>query len=152
MESTLDLAPSSVRVRNVLRRPAAIRSRAENTVRAPAESVPRRSTRPALTGRPASYQLQLDAREHRSFTLGAIVGAIVGSIVEAAIASARRAYARYRQWRRAAAVYNALRNLDDHTLRDLGFDRSEIRSLAAEFAGEAESTRLRVLLTNPGRW
>jgi uncharacterized protein YjiS (DUF1127 family) len=76
----------------------------------------------------------------------------LGSIVEATVASARRTYADYRQWRRAATVYNALRSLDDHTLRDLGFDRSDIRSVAAEFAGEAESTRLRVLLTNPGRW
>ena len=33
-------------------------------------------------------------------------------------------------------MYHALRQLDDHTLRDLGFDRSEIRSVVAELAGE----------------
>lgn len=89
-----------------------------------------------------SYQMYLDARNHRSFTLGAIVLAML----EALAASARRVYARYRKWRRATGVYDALSRLDDRTLRDLGFDRSEIRSVAAEFTREAESTRLRLRL------
>jgi hypothetical protein len=32
-------------------------------------------------------------------------------------------------------------------LRDLGFDRSELRSVAAELTGEAEPTRARTLAT-----
>jgi hypothetical protein len=45
-------------------------------------------------------------------------------------------------------LYDALQQLDDHTLRDLGFDRNEIRSVAAEVTGEAEYTRVRAPLTS----
>lgn len=148
MDSAIDLASPPDLGGKALHFAKASRSRAANTDRVSADSGPPHLADPAPTRRLASYQLYHVARAHRSFTLGAILG----TMLEAAVASARRAYAGYRQWRRAAAVYNALRGLDDHTLRDLGFDRSEIRSVAAEFAGEAESARLRVLLTNPGRW
>lgn len=94
-----------------------------------------------------SYQMYLNARGHRSFSLGAIVLAML----EALAASARRAHARYRMWRRATAVHDALSRLDDRTLRDLGFDRSEIRSVAAEFTREAESTRLQLRLAYRSR-
>ena len=67
-------------------------------------------------------------------------------------AFARRAYAGYRQRREANALSDALRQLDDRLLRDLGFDRSEIRSVAAEVTGEAETTRMRVLLAHQPRW
>ena len=36
--------------------------------------------------------------------------------------------------------------LDDHMLRDLGFDRSEIASVSAELAGGTEATRMRAWL------
>lgn len=99
-------------------------------------------TSPAIAARPASYELQQTARTRRSFMLGeALVAA-----VRAGSAIARRAYARYRQRRQASAFYDALRQLDDHTLRDLGFDRSELRSVVAEVTGQAEHTRLRVVL------
>lgn len=78
------------------------------------------------SGRPPSYQLHLDAHANRSFTLSAIVVAML----EAVWAFARRAYARHKQQRRAARTYQALSGLDDHTLRDLGYDRSELRSVA----------------------
>jgi uncharacterized protein YjiS (DUF1127 family) len=64
------------------------------------------------------------ARAHRSFTLGEVIVAVI----QAAGAIARRAHARHRRRRQAWDLYDALRQLDDHTLRDLGFDRSEIRS------------------------
>jgi uncharacterized protein YjiS (DUF1127 family) len=79
------------------------------------------------------------ARAHRSFTLGEIIVAAI----QAAGAIARRAHARHRQRRQAMATCDALRRLDDRTLRDLGFDRSEIVSVAAEFDGDAERTRVR---------
>jgi uncharacterized protein YjiS (DUF1127 family) len=79
---------------------------------------------------------------HRSFLLGDIIAATA----RAAIAIARQAHARYQQHRDAQATYDALRRLDDHMLRDLGFDRSEMTSIAAEVTGEAEHTRTRVLL------
>jgi uncharacterized protein YjiS (DUF1127 family) len=44
----------------------------------------------------------------------------------------RRTLARARRWWRFVAVDDALRALDDRTLRDLGFHRSEIASVAAE--------------------
>ena len=58
-------------------------------------------------------------------------------------AIARRALARLPTYREARSIRNALRDLDDRTLRDLGFDRSEISSVAAEFAGLTEKTRTR---------
>ena len=84
------------------------------------------------------------ARAHRSFSLGEIIVAVI----QAAGAIARRAHARHRQRRQAMATYDALRQLDDRLLRDLGFDRSEIRSVAAEVTREAEYTRVRGLLTS----
>lgn len=80
----------------------------------------------ASSGRPPSYQSYLDAHANRSFTLSAIVVAML----QAVWAFARRAYARHKQQRRAEMAYEALRGLDDHTLRDLGYDRSELRSVA----------------------
>ena len=53
----------------------------------------------------------------------------------------RQAIARYRQHRRAMETRAALAQLDDRVLHDLGFDRSEIASIAAEATGTAEFTR-----------
>jgi uncharacterized protein YjiS (DUF1127 family) len=75
----------------------------------------------------------------RSFTLGEIIVAAI----QAAGAIVLRARARHRERRLARATCDALRQLDDHTLRDLGFDRSEIMSVAAEITGAAECTRAR---------
>jgi uncharacterized protein YjiS (DUF1127 family) len=50
---------------------------------------------------------------------------------------------RYVRRRQARAIFRALHELDDRTLRDLGFHRSEIWSVAAEATGEAEWTRVR---------
>jgi uncharacterized protein YjiS (DUF1127 family) len=101
------------------------------------------TTATASFARPTSYQVHQAALAHRSFTLGEIVVAAI----QAAGAIARRAYARRRQRRRTTAIYNALRELDHRTLRDLGFDGSEIRSIAAEVTGEAAYTRARALRT-----
>jgi uncharacterized protein YjiS (DUF1127 family) len=104
------------------------------------------STDTASSARPTSYELDQAARAYRSFTLGEIIVAAI----QAAVAIARRAYASYRQRREAGAICEALRELDDRTLRDLGFDRDEIRSVAAELTGEAERTRVRTLWTSHG--
>ncbi len=113
------------------------------------------SAPPAATGRrdaatvdsasaatPGTHPPHQAALPRRSFMLGDIVAAIhhAGTV-------ARRIYARHTQRGEARAVYNVLSELDDRTLRDLGFDRSEIRSVAAELTGEAEQTRVRILRT-----
>jgi uncharacterized protein YjiS (DUF1127 family) len=72
-----------------------------------------------------------------------IVEFIVVAMQDAA-AIARRARVRHRQCRRTMAIYEVLRRLDDRTLRDIGFDRSEILPIAAELAGEAERNRVHV--------
>ena len=46
----------------------------------------------------------------------------------------RRALVRYRQHRVAAETMRALRALDDRTLHDLGYDRSQIQSVAIELS------------------
>ena len=69
-----------------------------------------------------SFQPQQTARADRSLTLGELIVAAI----QAAAASVRRAYARYGQRREIDAIYDALRQLGDRTLRDLGFHRSEL--------------------------
>jgi uncharacterized protein YjiS (DUF1127 family) len=95
----------------------------------------------APSARATSYELYRDARAHCSFTLGEIIVALM----QALAAFARQSLARHRQRRRARSTYDALRQLDDRTLRDLGFDRSELRSVAAEITREVERTRVRIL-------
>lgn len=64
----------------------------------------------------------------------------------ALIRRGRRSIAHARERRRlAGATYMVLRNLDAHTLRDIGLHRSESGSVAAEIAGAAEPTRIHVL-------
>ena len=100
----------------------------------------------APSARPASYDMYHAVRAHRSLALGQIIIAAIKAVE----AFARRALARHKQRRQARVAYDALHQLDDRTLRDLGFDRSEIMSLAAEVTGEAECTRVRALQTSHG--
>jgi|GEM_PF-3053357 len=103
---------------------------------------------PAASAIPSAYELHRAARIERAFTLAEIIAEMVWAVG----AFARRAYARYRQRREASALRETLRQLDDRMLHDLGFDRSEISSVAAEFTRGAESTRLRILLSHNPRW
>ena len=64
---------------------------------------------------------------------------------------ARRAWATQRERQHAARTRRALRDLDDRALRDLGFARDEIDSVAAEAAGQTECTRIRVALAIYGQ-
>jgi uncharacterized protein YjiS (DUF1127 family) len=105
------------------------------------------TTGTASSARPTSDQVYQAARALRSFTLGAIIVAMI----QAAATSVRRAYARYRQRREIDAIYDLLRQIDDRTLRDIGFHRSELRSVAAELSGETECTRVRTSRSSE-RW
>ena len=71
------------------------------------------------------------------------IGEAVASAIRMALAAVREANTRRRRRRQANAIRDALYELDDLTLRDLGFHRSEIASVAAEVTGAAERTRIR---------
>ena len=102
------------------------------------------ATDAAFSVRLTSFPLHRAARARRSV----LIGEFIVAAIRAAGTIVRRAYASHRQRRQARHAYDALRQLDDHMLRDLGFDRSEIASVAAEVTGAAERTRVRALLTS----
>jgi uncharacterized protein YjiS (DUF1127 family) len=84
-----------------------------------------------------SYELQEAARTDRARA----VGETLSRVFRALASVAKRVYAAYRRRRAAAATYAALSELDDRVLRDLGFDRSELSSVAREFSGMSDRTR-----------
>jgi uncharacterized protein YjiS (DUF1127 family) len=58
----------------------------------------------------------------------------------------------YRHWLRAREVHataRALNQLDDRVLKDLGLDRSELLSAAAELSGRASGERQRIPYVTP---
>jgi hypothetical protein len=69
---------------------------------------------------------------------------VVQAALRAAGAALRRQLAEARRRRQARANYLALCELDVGTLRDLGFHRSELMSVATEVVGGAEFTRARL--------
>jgi len=69
--------------------------------------------------------------------------AFFASVAGAIVAAATRIQGEWTRRQQDRATRDALRRLDDHTLRDLGFDRSEIGSVAAEIASRADRTRVR---------
>ena len=87
-----------------------------------------------------SVELYHLARAHRSYQLREIVKATLQAVGDLV----RRTVARWKRQQQARATYLALRALDAHMLRDLGFHRSEILSVAAEVAGNAATTRVRL--------
>ena len=68
----------------------------------------------------------------------------IDAALRAAARLLRRYFAAWQRQRQARQNHLALHRLDERTLRDLGFDRSEIGSLVAEI-GDQAPTRVRVL-------
>jgi uncharacterized protein YjiS (DUF1127 family) len=95
-----------------------------------------------MFGWSTSYEVFQAARVHRAAVMAAFLNAAAGVVRE----SIRRVWERYRRRQQSRSIYHALHALDDRTLRDLGFHRCEIGSVAAEAAGEAEHTRMHVRL------
>ena len=87
-----------------------------------------------------SVELYHLARANRSYQLREIIGATL----QAVGAFVRQMVTRWNRQQRARATYLALRGLDSRMLRDLGFHRSELMSVAAEVAGVADYTRARL--------
>jgi GNAT superfamily N-acetyltransferase/uncharacterized protein YjiS (DUF1127 family) len=87
-----------------------------------------------------SFRVYRDARARQAVAIAQVLASALRSV--SAVVS--RALATYRQQRHARDTYLALRKLDAWTLRDLGFDRSELSSVAAEVTGAADRTRARV--------
>ncbi len=67
---------------------------------------------------------------------------LIADVTQAVAAMSRRLYGAWRQRQQAWATYRALRDLDARTLSDIGLDRSELRSMAAESSGALEVTRM----------
>jgi uncharacterized protein YjiS (DUF1127 family) len=99
----------------------------------------------AADQRPDSSR-ERDGRAVHAHRFGRLAQSVEATLLAIGTA-ARRMYAKWKQRQQARATYVALSELDARTLRDLGFDRSEIRSVAAEVAGDADSTRARLVLT-----
>ena len=76
---------------------------------------------------------------------------VTGAVADAAIRLLARFVAAWRRQRLHRATVEALGALDDRTLHDLGVHRSEIGGVAAEIAGSAETTYLRVQLAHRQR-
>jgi uncharacterized protein YjiS (DUF1127 family) len=78
----------------------------------------------------ASTGIQRRARTARAQAIAELIATSLASVW----AAMDRAYEWYCTYRIARETYRALRMLDDRTLRDLGYDRSEIESVATEVA------------------
>ena len=83
---------------------------------------------PSTARRPAARELHKVAHAARSKAIAALIAVAVLPIR----AVLRRALATYRVYREARETARALRELDDRTLHDMGYDRSEIESVAIE--------------------
>lgn len=88
-----------------------------------------------------AYRLHEQARAHRSAAVAQMIGAGLRSLA----AMLGRGLDAYRRHSRMRATYHALSQLDASTLRDLGFHRSELMSVAAEASGAVNPTRARVM-------
>ena len=97
---------------------------------------------PAAPSPPTKHELDHAARTRRAQAFAEHFWAGLSSI----LAFARKVRQQYRHHRDAVAIRDRLSELDDRSLRDLGLDRSEITSVAAEASGQAEISRVRTLL------
>ena len=91
---------------------------------------------------PDATQLALLARAQRFASLAEIVAAVVSAFV----AKVRGGWESWQRARDERDTYRALSALDARTLRDLGLDASEVRSVAAELSGASEPSRAYALM------
>ena len=99
------------------------------------------SARPVVSLSVSSVEYHRAARAHRS----ALQARLFATGLSWLGATLSRAYAEWQRRSHARAVYATLSQLDTRTLRDLGLDRSELTSVAAELTGSAALTRTRAI-------
>ena len=88
-----------------------------------------------LVGSRVDYRPFIErARVQRSKAFHRIAGAAVRRFRNTP-RTIRSLFARYRQWRKQRARMDALRGLSDHTLKDIGLTRGDIRGIATVLAG-----------------
>ena len=75
-----------------------------------------------VPGSPDPFAIYIAARAHRS----RVIGWWLRRGLRAALAALRRIVERERQRQRARALYETLSRLDDRTLQDIGFHRTEL--------------------------
>jgi uncharacterized protein YjiS (DUF1127 family) len=97
--------------------------------------------------RPDAFELQAAARANRTRAMADALVAGYGALAD----RLSRLRAAYLQHSEARATDRALRGLDARMLRDIGLDRSEIGSIAAEAAGLAAFSRIQLLQSRAGR-
>jgi uncharacterized protein YjiS (DUF1127 family) len=85
----------------------------------------------------STYDIQRRARARRARFIARSLAGVARAIAAVFVL----AWEQQRKRARARAMYDELCALDDRTLHDMGFERSEIMSVAAEATGEAQRTR-----------
>ena len=98
----------------------------------------------AVIGSTDPYQRPAVHRSSKAHDRSHQLAETIAESLLAVVEFARRLAADFQRWQRARATYLALRELDARILRDLGFHRSELLSVAAEVAGNADFTRVRL--------
>ncbi len=91
---------------------------------------------------PDAMQLAFAVRAERHAALAEFIAALVTAMSDAV----RSVIVRWKQIRSERETVRALRALDARTLRDLGMDVSELRSVAMELSGATDPTRAHALM------
>jgi uncharacterized protein YjiS (DUF1127 family) len=97
---------------------------------------------PRVAPAPDALQLASAVRAERHAALAEIIAALMTAMNDAI----RGVIARWERSRSERETFQALRALDARTLRDLGMDASELRSVAMEVSGATDPTRAHALM------
>jgi uncharacterized protein YjiS (DUF1127 family) len=109
--------------------------------RSPAASFGRIARSTALLQPPAGTAMARSANDTDVVPQEAASAAVMLRSVAARV---RQLIAAWRRRRDAYATFRSLQAVDARTLRDIGIDASEVRSIAAELSGAASATRRHV--------